>query len=116
MAAIYHPRQGDIVMIDFSPRAGHEQSGRRPALVISNQGFHQYTRMAIVCPITTQLKDYPMHVALDERTTITGEILCEHVKSLDYQARKAKFIEVLPEDLLEEVLERIRLSIEKAFI
>lgn len=108
----YHPVQGDLVMMDFNPQAGHEQAGRRPALVISNKAFHRYTRMAIVCPITNQIKDYPMHVKLDERTKTSGEVLCEHVKSLDLTARKAVFIERLPDDLLEEALERIRLSIE----
>ena len=108
----YRPVQGDLVMMDFNPQAGHEQAGRRPALVISNKAFHRYTRMAIVCPITNQIKDYPMHVKLDERTKTSGEVLCEHVKSLDLTARKAVFIERLPDDLLEEALERIRLSIE----
>ena len=102
----YRPVQGDLVMMDFNPQAGHEQAGRRPALVVSNQAFHRY------CPITNQIKDYPMHVKLDERTKTTGEVLCEHVKSLDLAARKAVFIESMPDDLLEEVLERIKLSIE----
>ncbi|MDO4548182.1 MAG: type II toxin-antitoxin system PemK/MazF family toxin [Clostridia bacterium] len=109
---MYRPNQGDIVIMNFSPQAGHEQADRRPALVVSNAAFHRYTRMAIVCPITNQTKDYPMHVKLDERTKTTGEILCEHVKSLDPAARDAAFIETLPGDLLAEVLERIRLSIE----
>lgn len=108
----YKPNQGDIVMMNFTPQAGHEQGGRRPALVISNASFHRYTRMAIVCPITTKIKDYPMHVKLDERTKTTGEILCEHVKSLDLEARGASYVETLPVDLQEEVLERVRLSIE----
>ncbi|MDO5378359.1 MAG: type II toxin-antitoxin system PemK/MazF family toxin [Clostridia bacterium] len=110
--AEYRPEQGDLVMMNFSPQAGHEQAGRRPALVISNASFHRYTRMAIVCPITSQIKDYPMHVKLDARTKTTGEILCEHVKSLDLSARKATFVEALPNDLLQEVLERVRMSIE----
>lgn len=110
--AVYSPTQGDIVMMNFSPQAGHEQGGRRPALVISNKSFHRYTRMAIVCPITTKIKDYPMHVRLDERTKTTGEILCEHVKSLDLQARGAVYVESLPDDLLQEALTRVKLSIE----
>ena len=109
---MYQPEQGDIVMMNFSPQAGHEQAGRRPALVISNKSFHRYTRMAIVCPITNQIKDYPMHVKLDAQTKTTGEILCEHVKSLDLSARSAVFVEKLPDELLTEVLERVRLSIE----
>lgn len=111
--ASYAPNQGDIVMMNFTPQAGHEQGGRRPALVVSNRSFHRYTRMAIVCPITNQIKDYPMHVKLDDRTKTTGEILCEHVKSLDLAARSAVYVEALPDDLLEEVLERVRLSIER---
>ena len=110
--AAYMPKQGDIVMMNFNPQAGHEQSGRRPALVISNASFHRYTHMAMVCPITTKIKDYPLHVKLDERTKTTGEILCEQVKSLDFQARGAAYLESLPDDLLQDVLDRIRLSIE----
>lgn len=110
--AAYTPNQGDIVILDFNPQAGHEQAGRRPALIVSNKSFHRYTRMAIVCPITNQIKDYPMHVKLDGRTRTTGKILCEHVKSLDIAARGAVFVESLPDDLLEDVLERVRLSIE----
>ncbi len=109
---IYKPNQGDIVMMNFTPQAGHEQGGKRPALVISNQSFHRYTRMAIVCPITTKIKDYPMHVQLDNRTKTTGEILCEHVKSLDLEARGAVYVEALPDDLLADALERVRLSID----
>lgn len=108
----YQPKQGDIVVMNFNPQAGHEQGGRRPALVISNASFHRYTHMAIVCPITSKTKDYPMHVPLDERTRTQGEILCEHVKSLDYQARGAVCVETLPKDLLQDVLERVRMSID----
>ncbi|MBR3503406.1 MAG: type II toxin-antitoxin system PemK/MazF family toxin [Clostridia bacterium] len=110
--AAYRPAQGDIVLLTFNPQAGHEQAGRRPALVVSNQSFHRYTGLAIFCPITNQIKDYPLHVKLDERTKTTGEILCEHVKSLDYNARHIAFVETLPDDLLAEVLERIHMSIE----
>lgn len=108
----YQPKQGDIVLMNFNPQAGHEQGGRRPALVISNVSFHRYTHMAIVCPITSKTKDYPMHVPLDGRTRTQGEILCEHVTSLDYQARGAVCVETLPEDLLQDVLERVRMSID----
>lgn len=107
----YQPSQGDIVMMSFTPQAGHEQAGRRPAVVVSNARFHHYTHMAIVCPITNQKKDYPMHVKLDERTSTTGEVLCEHVKSLDMEARGAVYVETLPRELLDAVLERIRLSL-----
>lgn len=110
--ADYRPAQGDIVMLNFTPQAGHEQAGRRPALVVSNQSFHRYTGLAIFCPITNQIKDYPLHVRLDDRTKTSGEILCEHVKSLDYRARNIAFIETLPDDLLEEVLDRVRMALD----
>lgn len=110
--ADYRPAQGDIVMLNFTPHAGHEQAGQRPALVVSNQSFHRYTGLAIFCPITNQIKDYPLHVRLDDRTKTTGEILCEHVKSLDYRARKAAFVESLPDDLLSEVLDRVRMALD----
>ena len=108
----YRPMQGDIVMLNFNSQAGHEQAGRRPALVVSNSGFHRYTGLAIFCPITNQIKNYPMHVRLDGRTKTTGEILCEHVKSLDYNARNTAYVEALPADLLDEVLDRIHMSID----
>ncbi len=112
--AEYRPQQGDIVMLNFTPQAGHEQAGRRPALVISNASFHRYTGLAIFCPITNQIKNYPLHVKLDGRTRTTGEILCEHVKSLDYHARRISFVETLPADLLFDVMERVRMSLDMA--
>ena len=110
--ADYRPTQGDLVMLNFTPQAGHEQAGRRPALVVSNESFHRYTGLAIFCPITNQIKDYPLHVRLDKRTKTTGEILCEHVKSLDYRARKIAFIEKLPDNLLGEVLDRLHMMLD----
>ena len=107
----YSPHQGDILFMDFNPQAGHEQAGRRPALIISNDSYNKYTNMAIVCPITNTDNDFPLHVSLDDRTDTTGVILCEHVKALDLNARNATFKETLPADLLQEVLERIFLSI-----
>ncbi len=109
---MYKPSRGDIIQMNFTPQAGHEQAGRRPALIVSNASFHRYTNMAIVCPITNQIKNYPMHVPLDKRTKTTGEILCEHVRSVDLAARDAVPIEKLPDDLMNAVFERIRLSIE----
>jgi len=108
----YMPRQGDIVYLDFNPQKGHEQAGRRPALVVSNDSYSRYTNLAIVCPITNTDRSFPLHVSLDGRTSTTGVILCEHVKSLDLIARNAAFKEKLPSDLLGGVLERIIISIE----
>lgn len=98
-------------MMDFTPQAGHEQTGRRPALVVSGNAFHRYTAMAIVCPITNTVRDFPLHVPLDGRTKTTGNILCEQLKSLDYTARNAAFRERCPQDILDAVLERVQLSL-----
>ena len=109
----YQPNQGDIIILDFNPQAGHEQAGRRPGLVISNAQYHKYTNgLALVCPITNTLTPFPLHILLDARTKTTGVIMCEQVKALDLNARRAVFAENLPKDLLHEVMERIILSVE----
>ncbi len=101
----YVPEQGDIITLEFSPQAGHEQSGHRPALVVSNNTFNRRTRIAIVCPITNTDRGFPLHVSLDEKTTTTGVIMCEQVKSLDVTARNAIFKEKASLEILEEVLD-----------
>lgn len=80
--------QGDIIKLSFNPQKGHEQAGFRPALVISNNVFNKNTNLAILCPITNTDNKFPLHVALDSRTQTTGVILCEHIKSLDLNARE----------------------------
>ena len=105
----YQPQQGDIVFINCDPQAGHEQAGRRPAVIVSNLMYHHYVRgAAIACPITNTQKAFPLHVPLDNRTKTTGVVLCEQLKAFDLSARNAEFREVLPEDLLEDVLARIQ--------
>ena len=97
----YIPKQGDIVYLDFNPIKGHEQSGRRPAIVISNDAFNEYTKMVILCPITSNTKKFPTHYMLEDSKKITGSVLCEHIRSVDYETRKLKFIErVSDNDLL----------------
>jgi mRNA interferase MazF len=103
MVTGYKPRKSDIIVINFDPQAGHEQKGRRPALVVSNADFHKRTNLVMVCPITNTLSGFPSHVPLDGRTRIQGEVMCEQVKSLDIYARNAAFVEALPADLMEEV-------------
>lgn len=110
----YDARQGDIVLLDFAPQTGHEQAGRRPALVVSNDYFNKVCNLAMVCPITNTVRSFPLHVVLDQRTQTTGSILCEQVKSLDLMARRAEFKEKAPPDILDDCLERIGLSIEPA--
>ncbi len=101
----YTPEQGDIVFLEFDPQAGHEQKGKRPALVVSNKTYNIFTRMAMVCPITNTTKGFPLHLELDERTKTTGVIMCEQVKALDIHARNISFYEKVPRDLLEEVVD-----------
>ncbi|MEW6541900.1 MAG: type II toxin-antitoxin system PemK/MazF family toxin [Bacillota bacterium] len=101
----YIPEQGDILLLEFDPQAGHEQKGRRPAFVVSNNTFNHFTKIAIVCPITNTNRGFPLHVPLDERTKTTGVIMCEQVKSLDISARNASFIEKAPADILDEVVD-----------
>jgi mRNA interferase MazF len=103
----YQPNQGDIIIIDFDPQAGHEQKGRRPCVVVSNDQFHTRANLAMVCPITNTISGFPMHVRLDDRTITTGEIMCEQAKCLDLSARNAVYKETIPEDLLEETIDLI---------
>jgi mRNA interferase MazF len=104
---VYIPEQGDIILLEFDPQAGHEQKGRRPAFVVSNNTFNQFTRIAVVCPITNTNKGFPLHIPLDEKTNTIGVIMCEQVKSLDISARNALFLEKAPKDILEEVIDII---------
>ena len=112
----YIPDHGDIVYLDFDPQSGHEQKGKRPALVVSNKTFNQFTKLTLVCPITNTKRNHPLHVELDARTKATGVIMCEQVKSLDLNARHAAFFERVPDDILAEVIDIISgfVEVEKA--
>lgn len=105
-------KQGDIIKLNFNPQSGHEQAGYRPALVVSNKIFNQKTNLVIVCPISNTLNNFPLHVQLDNRTTTTGSILCQHIKSLDIMSRGYIFVEHLPNDILQEVFDIIYGEIE----
>jgi len=102
--AAYVPAKGDLMTVTFDPRSGHEQKGRRPALVISNDLFNRRTGLAIVCPITNTKRNIPFHVALSQESTITGFVMVEQVKAIDFRARQARFIEKAPEAVLNEAL------------
>ena len=102
--AAYIPRKGDFVVVTFNPQSGHEQRGRRPALVISNDLFNKHTGLCIACPITNTKRDYPFHVAIPEDQDVTGYVMVEQVKSLDFRARKVKRIGKAPNPILQEAL------------
>jgi len=103
----YIPKRGDIVWLDFNPQTGHEQSGRRPALILSPLNYNKKTHLALVCPITTQIKSYPFEVLLPIDLSAKGVILCDQIKSLDWKERNVAFVCELPQFLLNEVTDKI---------
>jgi len=107
----YVPDAGDLVWLTFDPQAGHEQRGRRPALVLSPRVYNARARLAIACPITSHVKGYPFEVALPAGGRISGAILADHVKNLDWQARRIAFESKAPAEVLTEVRERLRVLI-----
>ena len=100
----YVPQKGDFITLSFDPQSGHEQKGRRPALVISNLLFNQATGLAIVCPITNTKRGVPFHLPVSGTSSLTGFVMVEQVKSIDFNARQAKFVEKAPAQLVEDVL------------
>jgi mRNA interferase MazF len=104
----YVPDEGDLVWLTFDPQAGHEQSGRRPALILSPREYNLKARLALACPITNQKKGYPFEVALPAGHRIVGVVLADHIRNLDWQARNAAFDSKAPEELVAEVRERLR--------
>ena len=104
----YVPNRGDAVWISFNPQAGHEQAGRRPAIVLSPAAYNRKVGLAIFCPITNQIKGYPFEVELPHGLPVTGVVLSDHLKSQDWHARRAEFIAHLDEATLAAVLRRAR--------
>ncbi|MDF3819611.1 endoribonuclease MazF [Leptospira sp. 96542] len=106
----YIPNQGDIVWLNFNPQAGHEQMGRRPALVLSPLQYNLKTSLAIFCPITSKEKGYPFEVPILGKK-IKGSVLSDQIKSLDWTRRNAEFIEAIEKSALKEVEENLKLLI-----
>jgi len=104
---LYTPRKGDFVTLSFDPQAGHEQKGRRPALVVSNDLFNEHTGLVIVCPITNTDRGFPFHLAVPRDASVTGFVMVEQVKSVDHAIRRAKFVERASEDFVADVLDLI---------
>lgn len=107
MAFSYVPNRGDVVWISLDPQAGHEQAGRRPALVISPASYNGKVGLAILCPITSQVKGYPFEVAIPSGFKVGGVVLSDQVKNLDWRVRKADFICRLPQETTLEVLAKL---------
>ena len=98
------PERGEVVWIDFDPQSGREQAGRRPALVLSLKKYNAAVGLMIACPITSRQKGYPFEVALPQGLPIQGVVLSDHMRSLDWRARRADFICRVPEEIIEEVV------------
>ena len=107
MAGPYVPERGDIVWLQFTPQAGHEQAGYRPALVISPRSYNRRVGLALFCPVSSQVKGYPFEVELPPGLEATGAILSDQVKSLDWRVRKAKHVCTVSAEIMDETIARI---------
>ena len=103
----YVPDRGDLVWLTFKPRTGREQSGRRPALVLSPKSYNGKVGLMIACPITGKIKGYPFEMVLPPELPVQGAVLSDQVKSLDWRGRKAERITVLPQELMKDVLGKL---------
>lgn len=102
--APYVPNRGDLVWLEFSPQTGHEQAGRRPAAVLSPKPYNSKVGLLLACPITTQIKGYPFEVPIPEGLPVSGVVLADQIKSLDWRGRRAEFICSLPKGAVDELL------------
>ncbi len=111
MSNSYVPDRGDLVWLQFNPQSGHEQAGKRPALVISPAAYNGKVGLSLLCPVTSKIKGYPFEVIIPQDLPIEGVILSDQIKSLDWQARLATFICKLPAETLAEVVSKMELLI-----
>jgi mRNA interferase MazF len=103
----YVPERGDLVWISLDPQAGHEQAGRRPAVILSPRAYNAKAGLALLCPVTTQVKRYPFEVSIPAGLGIGGVVLADQVKSLDWRARRAEKADKLPSDTVVEILGKL---------
>lgn len=101
------PDRGDVVWLSFDPQVGHEQAGRRPALTLSPLMYNERSHLGIFCPITTRTKGYPFEVIIPAGSLVSGAVLADHVKSMDWTARRAEFICKLPDSVVGDVLDKV---------
>ena len=107
MADSYCPKRGDIVWLTFTPQIGHEQAGHHPALILSPELYNRKVGLALVCPVTTQVKGYPFEVPIPKGLEVSGVVLADQVKSLDWKARRARFCCTVPTTIIAEVLRKL---------
>ncbi|NLU41660.1 MAG: endoribonuclease MazF [Firmicutes bacterium] len=108
----YIPERGDLIWLTFQPQAGHEQQGRRPAIVVSPAAYNGRVGLALVCPITAIAKGYPFEVQVPEGIGVSGVVLADQLKSLDWRARGAEYIGKVPSNVMSEIVDRIRVLLE----
>ena len=106
------PARGDIVWLSFTPQAGHEQAGHRPALVLSPKSYNEKTSLALLCPVTSRVKGYPFEVLLPPASRVSGVVLADQIKSLDWRARRARFECRAERQVVGEVLEKVNVLLE----
>ncbi len=104
----YVPERGDVVFLNFNPQLGHEQKGHRPALVLSLKAYNQKVGLALMCPITSRSKGYPFEVPLPEEFEISGVVLSDQIKSLDWRERKATFCQRVTSNVVAHTIARIQ--------
>ena len=107
MSILLTPRRGDVVWLDFTPQAGHEQTGRRPALILSPEAYNRKTGLAVACPITSHAKGYPFEVALPTGRPVSGVVVADHVRNIDWRARRAERAGRVDHAILGEVCDRL---------
>ena len=112
MAKAYVPERGDVVWLQFDPQAGHEQAGKRPALVLSPSAYNGRVGLALLCPITSQRKGYPFEVPLPAGMKIQGVVLADQIKSLDWRTRRAERVDGVPHAVLDEAVAKVRVLLE----
>ena len=113
MVKKYIPKQGDVIFLNFNPTKDYEKAGFRPAIVISNNVFNQNTKMVMVCPITSNDKYFPTHYNLEDTKNIHGAVLCEHIRSIDYESRNVKFVEKLSDNDFLSIITLLNACIEE---
>ena len=99
----YVPRRGDLVWITLNPQAGHEQSGRRLAVVISAEAYNTRVRLALFCPVTSRVKGYPWEVTIPDGMPVSGVVLSDQVRSMDWRARQVEYAGTLPDSIVAEI-------------
>ncbi len=110
--ATWVPERGDVVWLDFDPQAGHEQKGRRPAVVISPSSYNGKAGLFLACPVTNQRKGYPFETSVPDALPVQGFVLCDQLRSLDWRARHAELICRLPVEVIEDIAAKVIVLVE----